>query len=86
MWEINVGNFDFIQQLADTEQLTAVSVAVVVDLSRPQHLLFTCLSLMEFQRALAAQQSRVRVTYALVGMKYDLFEVGKRSFSALKPH
>jgi hypothetical protein len=73
VWEVNIANMSFIGQIIESENLDSISVLIVVDLSRAQHLNYTCQSIAEYHRSQSKYQAQI--SYGLIGMKYDKFEV-----------
>ena len=80
IWEVDISNITFVSQLTKSEGLEKISLLLVIDLLHVQNLWNACETVESFKKNMEAETKTV-VSFGIIGMKYDLFEViTKRSF------
>ena len=77
IWEVDIANIDFINQLIQSEGLEKISLLLVIDLSRIHDLWNVCERVAQLKTA-GRIESKTDISFGIIGMKYDLFEVIKK--------
>ena len=77
IWDVEMSQLNFITQLIQGENLTEISVLLVVDLVQP-HAMWNIFYQMEKFHDKMKHDTCTKVNYGIIGMKYDLYEVSKR--------
>lgn len=72
-------NISFIHQLIKSEGLEKISLLFVIDLSQINNLWSSCESVEKLKTDLIAK-IKIDVSFGIIGMKYDLFEVKQHLF------
>lgn len=77
IWEVDIANISFIKQLIQSEGLEKISLLLAIDLSQIHDLWSVCESVAGLKTSMQIE-SKVDVSFGIIGMKYDLFEVTRR--------
>jgi len=78
IWDIEMSQLNFITQLMQGENLTEISILLIVDLVQP-HAMWNTFDQMEKFHDKMKQDPRTKVNYGIIGMKYDLYEVSAKN-------
>ena len=78
IWEVDIENIGFINQLIKNERLEKISLLLIIDLSRVRDLWNVCESVAQLKTD-SRTESKTDISFGIIGMKYDLYEVNFKS-------
>ena len=71
---MDISNITFVSQLSKSEGLEKISILLVIDLFHVRDLWNACETIESFKKNMETE-TKTAVTFGIMGMKYDLFEV-----------